>query len=398
MKPRVLCRWRRIALLALGLSVPGLMRATEPAVSADEAWKGIQALGLLENKLPPGSEQMSRRAVFEWQEQRARLLLAKGEAFLAAYPGDGRRWTLVLRMMENAPKFVTSWDGFDENPADVAIDTVAVAQWTKRLLALRDEAVQAPEVSPEMREAFDHRAFVMQLTPALVSASWGKPVVWGPVLAEGLAFSSKYPHSERAAPAVRLLMHAYEMGNVPAATAEVWRRFADSPNKAVASFAAGAVQSYEGFASPLELAFTALDGREVDLSKLRGKIVLIDFWATWCGPCLAELPNVKKIYAAYHEKGFEIIGVSCDSAPDSAKPSALARTGAQVLEFARKNGMTWPQHYEGKKHNTGGNALAARFAVIGIPATFLLDPAGRVVATNLRGEQLEAAVKRLMKP
>jgi thiol-disulfide isomerase/thioredoxin len=143
----------------------------------------------------------------------------------------------------------------------------------------------------------------------------------------------------------------------------------------------------------------ALDGREVDIKQLRGKVVFIDFWATWCGPCMAEMPNVKKVYAAYHERGFEVIGISCDYAPGSEgrHSGKSGKTGPQVLEFCQANGMPWPQYYSGKKHNEGGNEIAARFSVTSIPASFLLDQSGNVVALDLRGEKLELEVRRLLK-
>ncbi len=153
-------------------------------------------------------------------------------------------------------------------------------------------------------------------------------------------------------------------------------------------------------AKPLELAFTAADGRPVDLKSLRGKVVLIDFWATWCGPCIAELPNVKRVYEAYHAKGFEVIGISlengrllpADTAEQTAAKLAAAR---QVLtDFTAKEKMPWPQHFDGKYWK---NEFAVQFGIGAIPAMFLLDQEGRVVSTNARGPMLEQEVKRLLK-
>ena len=87
---------------------------------------------------------------------------------------------------------------------------------------------------------------------------------------------------------------------------------------------------------PLDLKFTAVDGTEVDLSKLRGKVVLVDFWATWCGPCMAEMPAVLAAYKKYHDKGFEIVGISLDQDKDS------------LLQVTKDKGMVWPQYFDGK--------------------------------------------------
>ena len=131
---------------------------------------------------------------------------------------------------------------------------------------------------------------------------------------------------------------------------------------------------------PLDLKFTAVDGREVDLAKMRGKVVLIDFWATWCGPCVAELPNVLKAYKELHPKGFEIVGISLDS--DKAKLEA----------FVKDKGMEWPQFFDGKGWK---NEIATTYSIHSIPAMWLVDQKGMVVDTAARSS-LEDKVTKLL--
>jgi thiol-disulfide isomerase/thioredoxin len=131
---------------------------------------------------------------------------------------------------------------------------------------------------------------------------------------------------------------------------------------------------------PLELKFTAVDGKEVDVSKLQGKVVLIDFWATWCGPCVAELPNVIKAYKALHPKGFEIVGISLDS------------DKAELESFVKEKGMEWPQYFDGKGWQ---NEISAKYGINSIPAMWLLNKKGMVVSTNAR-RGLEAEVEKLL--
>jgi peroxiredoxin len=134
--------------------------------------------------------------------------------------------------------------------------------------------------------------------------------------------------------------------------------------------------------SPMEMKFTALDGREVDLAKLRGKVVLIDFWATWCVPCVKQLPNVKAAYDKYHDRGFEVIGISSDRPADLAK----------LKKFIADQNLPWPQYFNDKG---GRNPYAARYDIRSIPATFLLDRAGLLVTTETHDEHLEAALAKL---
>ena len=123
---------------------------------------------------------------------------------------------------------------------------------------------------------------------------------------------------------------------------------------------------------------TDLNDQPLSVASLKGKVVLVDFWATWCPPCRAELPNVIKTYQKHHSEGFEIIGVSLDS--DRAKLDAFLK---------QQDGMTWPQYFDGQGW---GNKLAAKYGVEAIPFALLIGPDGKIIGKELRGEELEEAV------
>lgn len=170
----------------------------------------------------------------------------------------------------------------------------------------------------------------------------------------------------------------------PERTEREWlETFLDSPNRSVRAFAKNRLSLAAMKTEPLELRFTALDGRKVDMAALRGKVVLIDFWASWCKPCIAELPNVKRVYAGFHAQGFEIIGVSLDNAKDRQK----------FVDLVAREGVTWPQRFDGQGWE---DSLSRRFTITSIPATFLFDQTGCLVASDLRGSELETAVKNLL--
>jgi len=124
-----------------------------------------------------------------------------------------------------------------------------------------------------------------------------------------------------------------------------------------------------------------LDGKPLSVSSYKGKVILLDFWATWCPPCRAELPNVIKTYDTYHKDGFEIIGISLDRDRDREK----------LVSFLKEKKMTWPQFFDGKYWQ---NKLAVKYGVQSIPTTYLLDGQGVIIGKDLRGEALEKAVAR----
>ena len=138
-------------------------------------------------------------------------------------------------------------------------------------------------------------------------------------------------------------------------------------------------RAYE-IGKPLDIKFTAVDDRAVDLAKLKGKVVLIDFWATWCGPCRAELPHVKEAYEKLHEKGFEIISISLDS--DKQK----------LLDFIKAQTMPWPQFFDGKGWK---NPYAVAYGLEGIPTMWLVDKAGNLRDTEARAN-LVGKIEKLL--
>lgn len=128
-----------------------------------------------------------------------------------------------------------------------------------------------------------------------------------------------------------------------------------------------------------DFTLTDINGNELTLSKVvkENKLTLIDCWASWCGPCMAEMPNVVKVYEQYHAKGLEIIGVSFDQNESSWK------------EAIERMNMTWPQASELKGWD---NTVKSLYAVNAIPFTLLIDQDGKIVGKNLRGEELAAFV------
>jgi peroxiredoxin len=122
-----------------------------------------------------------------------------------------------------------------------------------------------------------------------------------------------------------------------------------------------------------------LQGNRLSVAKYKGKLVLVDFWATWCVPCVAELPNVIKAYNKHHSNGFEVIGISLD------------RDEEKLKSFLKAKEIPWVQYFDGKGWQ---NKLAVKYGIPSIPATFLLDGDGKIIGQDLRGEALEEALTK----
>jgi thiol-disulfide isomerase/thioredoxin len=134
----------------------------------------------------------------------------------------------------------------------------------------------------------------------------------------------------------------------------------------------------------IEIAGPTLQGPPFDLRHLRGKVVLVDFWATWCGPCVAGLPHLREVYDRYHARGFEVVGVSLDFQRDN------------LAEYVKDKQIPWPQIFFDEEGKRGwANPLARRYGIHAIPDMILVDADGRVVPSPVPGD-LESAVARLV--
>jgi thiol-disulfide isomerase/thioredoxin len=159
------------------------------------------------------------------------------------------------------------------------------------------------------------------------------------------------------------------------------------PDSSYAASLRGPRNPSEWVGKPFELEFTdAIGGSTISMNKLKGKVVVIDYWATWCGPCVAEMPKMKELYAKYRDKGVEFIGVSLDQPKDQGGLESLKT-------FVQKNGITWPQYYQG---NGWKSAFSSSWGINSIPRVFVVDQSGKLHSVDARGK-LERIIPGLLK-
>jgi thiol-disulfide isomerase/thioredoxin len=288
-------------------------------------------------------------------------------AFFAAHPADARRWNAWEPLLRSLPRF-------DQ-------DAVQKRLWTDRVAAVEKAAADAADVPRGLRELLAGRkvsALVLPYTNGTLPDDWMTRLV-PPI--EALA--AEFPASSSAFVYFARLTGAVE-SQAPAGMPELVERMAASPSATVRDYADKRRKVLAALAEPLDLKFVALDGSEVDTAQWRGKVVLVDFWATWCVPCVEAMPRLKDLYARYHAHGLEMVNVSPDRA--DARPA--------LEKLVAKLELPWPQAFDGKAH---ASPFATRYGVQPIPHVLLAGPDGMVVAVNPSKEKLEAEIRRLLK-
>jgi thiol-disulfide isomerase/thioredoxin len=161
----------------------------------------------------------------------------------------------------------------------------------------------------------------------------------------------------------------------------------DYPDSVQARVISGPRRQKEGIGKPFDLEFTdAIKGGTVSIKALKGKVVVVDFWATWCGPCIAEMPKMKQLYADYKDKGVEFVGVSLDKTKEQGGLDKLRA-------FVAEREIPWPQYYQG---NYWESEFSLSWGVTGIPCVFVVDPDGNLYSTEASGRNLEPVIRQLL--
>lgn len=332
--------------------------------TADELWKHIEELRKEPNVQPKSREEFLSIVKSWFGAQKA-----AADVFLKRYPEDPHRYgaqmislqaTMQLSRIPGAEPEVRA------NPDEQR----------KQI----DAIIAAPDAPEEVKgEATFVRAMMLtdQIDPQ-------KPESVTGFLEASEGFLTKYG-SHKLAPQMRQVqLQLVSKLETPEAEA-VLKKFADGSDERIATMAKQILLKRQATkdlkTKPVPLKFTATDGKEVDLEKLRGKVVLVDFWASWCGPCIVEMPNVVATYQKLQGKGFEVIGISLDQDKEAMEGSI------------KKLGMTWQQYFDGKGWQ---NTISTSFGIDSIPAAWLIDKKGMLRETGLRGEALGKAVEKLL--
>jgi thiol-disulfide isomerase/thioredoxin len=186
-------------------------------------------------------------------------------------------------------------------------------------------------------------------------------------------FIKEFPKDKRGG---ELLLHMVDADRDSPHEAEILKRivenYGDTMSGAVAK---GKLRQHEGIGRPVELNFTdAISGKPISMGDLKGKIVVLDFWATWFGPYVDEMPKMKKLYAEYKDKGVEFIGISLDNPPDGL---------AKLKDFVAKNDIPWLQYYQGEGIRS---AFSSGWGINSLPCAFVVDAAGNLYSTEAHGK------------
>ncbi|HEV7401343.1 MAG TPA: TlpA disulfide reductase family protein [Chthoniobacteraceae bacterium] len=320
--------------------------SAEPAGSpeADKAWKPIQSavpvpqLPVEWEKTPPEDKTIVRDRL-RAEIERLLAIGDQGRAFAAKFPKDPRRpmaRQIAAQALTSAERLgsptaraqLAALDG--ERLSDPNLpksDRLAI-----RMRQVQSEAEMIARTSAdEARDKFEQGARL------LITEFPKEPAPW------------------------EMLLEVIDQGNEPVTRGKLNEIVASGAPAHVKERAAGILRRYDALGKPLDLKFSALDGRQVDLADLRGKVVVIHFWATWCEPCVEAIDKMRKAYAGLREVGVELIGINLDA------------NKKKVEAFVKEKNIPWPQFWEPEGKD---NRIVRQWGVTLFPAMWLVDRKG----------------------
>ena len=305
--------------------------------TADELFAYVNSHATVEDIQPddslPREEQIAQ--VRKLVDAKIAALRPAIDTFLKDYPKDPRHYEVALQRIF----FLKDVENVSDEESNKMLHEVA----------------EAADATPNAR----HRARGVLLQNDLEEVDPVKGLT--PALEKELSdYEKDFPDDESGKDLVTLRVRLLQ-ATAPDKLAATLESVAKSPNK---SSADAARDQLALLTQPLDLKFdSATDGQPVDFAKLRGKVVLLDFWATWCGPCMQKLPEIQKINDKYKDKGLQLIGISLD------------QDKAALLKITKSKKMDWPEYFDGMGWES---AVGTRFGVQSIAAAWLVDKQGLV--------------------
>ncbi len=320
---------------------------------------------------PPEAALQDQQILARWVEKNSARLRELAMHFYTAYPREPRRWDAIAALLQRAPAQAT-----EQNEATAQTQQA----WLEELHTLHVALERSSDASPKARE----QAAAFSVQQALLGAYLSPQDTSIAQIRHDLEqFAERFPQSGNIELLADMHLNLLETHR-PDDLESILTELLDSPSRTLRETANGRIERHiRARSEPMQMHFTALDGREVDTAALRGKVVLVEFWATWCKPCIAEIPAIKRLYERYRADGFEVIGIALDEQKDRDR----------LLELIEEHRIRWPQYFDGKGWD---NPYVKRYAIHAVPALFLLDQQSRLVSIHTSSEQLAAEVRGLL--